>query len=697
MKSRIILTLIIVSFQLIVLPPVVLLGRELLDTLNMEIVSVEYFLSLFTIDTYVVSFVEQDPLNYVAWAVTLITALGILFDFFGNSVGEKKKFDDRDIYGSHGTARWQTDREMESTYLKDGQEGWFFGHYKQMSYNPKTWEKLFAVHSVQNKGKLNSQVTVIGPPGSQKTTGFIYPNIFHLVKTYKNSDEKPDLIITDPKSEILTETANYLEDNGYEVKVLDFINLKYGDALNPLDLISEEKEIMQVASGYVSAAQSAKKKGSGGGSKDPVWENGAALILGALIGFMQQKYPKERRTFEEAAELLTSKSIRDPEQAETFFKNNEITGVPLSLYKKFLLLEDRMRSSVLAGLGIDMTLFSIPGIQDLTGKTTVDVTKLGRKKDKPIALFILMKDEDRTFSPVINSVLTAILSQLYKNARETGSKLEVPIFLMIEEMANIGRIDGLLEKLGTMRGRRIFPMMIWQSMSQMKDRYGESWEDLISQCDSMIVLGSNDKFTSNYVSEKVGKTTIKVQGISKQAGTVMDRRRNSETMSYQQRPILFPDEVERFNNDKLILMQRSRFPVQLYKTQYEYWIDKNRLAKAKSIEDFPLVKDHYDSEEKAPEVAQTASEREVLNSSTNGNSEEINQSAISTEEQEDNNQEEEIVVETDEDNQEGEFEEVASEYKEDDDLFGEIILDGEIDMHILEDLQEEDNKEAVKS
>lgn len=49
-----------------------------------------------------------------------------------------------------------------------------------------------------------------------------------------------------------------------------------------------------------------------------------------------------------------------------------------------------------------------------------------------------MPDNDRTFSPIINSIVTAILGQLYKTVASLGGSLASPTYLILEEMANIG-------------------------------------------------------------------------------------------------------------------------------------------------------------------------------------------------------------------------------------------------------------------
>jgi type IV secretion system protein VirD4 len=589
MKKKIIITSVIFTIQFMIFPTVALSVRRIVDTFNFNFLTPEYALDKATsFSTYITYVTKLDPYNVGFWGVMFFTVLATLFDFFGSGVKDKRSYKQMEGYGSHGTARWQTDKEIKSNYYQDD-IGWFLGHLEPDVYTKESMEKKYAV--LATNGELNSQVNVIGAPGSKKTTGFIYGNLFHLPAAYKKANLMADLIITDPKSELHAQTASYLEGIGYDVHVLDFIHLKHGDALNSMEFITEEKELMEIAEGYISAATSAKKKGNSGGSSDPIWENGEALLLAALIGFVKQKYPPEQQTFYTVGEVLTSRDIRDPDTAEFFFRNNNITGAPLHLYKKFLLLEDKVRSGVLGGLGINLTLFSIDGIQKITSKTTIDIRKLGAKKDKPIALFIFMPDGDKTFSPVINTAITTILNTMYKTAYEYGNKLYTPVYMLLDEIANIGRMNALVDKLGTMRGRRIYPMMIWQSLSQMKERYGDAMGDITGNCDTAIYLGVNDNFTADEASKAVGITTIRVQGTSNSptSSSMLASDKKSESFSYQKRELLLPDEVRRYPNELFFMTQRGRNPVQLYKIQYEYWKPESKICKETNYKELPLL------------------------------------------------------------------------------------------------------------
>lgn len=536
--------------------------------------------SLSNRDTYKSLFNINTPINFIGIGLMVMFILKLVFPNKKNT-GYDESFD----YGSHGTSRWQTNKEIKLRYYKN-KKGWFLG---SLDKNLKFKNKMdVAYHPVD--GDLNMQMVVIGSPGSQKTTGFVYPNILHLCDIYKNTDEKADMIITDPKSELFSETANYLEDNGYDVKVLDFIHLKYGNTLNPLLYVNDDKTLMEIAQGYVDAVEGSL----GGGNGDSFWIEQEGQLLGALIGFVKQVYRNDesKQTFSQVLKILTSENVMDFKKAKEFFIEHDIKGAPLQLWNNYLGVakSDNTRSGIVGGLATKLKLFAIDGIVNISGSSNIPIENLGTKKNKPMAIFIFMPDSDRTFAPIINSIVTIIFKQLYKTAYKTNNKLERPVYFILEEMANIGKISGILEMLGTMRGRRIYPMMIWQSLSQMKNRYTEDgMEDLMSQCDTHVYLGINDDFTAQYCSKSLGETTIRIENDSVRLGGqgMIGNISESQSHSYQSRRLLLSDECMKLDNKKMIIKQRATDPFILNKVQYKYW--EKRVCEYKTIDTLNLL------------------------------------------------------------------------------------------------------------
>jgi len=545
---------------------------DIVNVYNLNILALpeEFFLSkLLSFRTYLSFITNPNPFNYLSYFIIFVFA----FLFFSTYLSQRlhRKYLPMDNYGSHGTARFQNLKEIKNNYYEDDL-GWFLGSVvPDLSYKVGMEG---AYHNIGNE--LNMQTILFGSPGSFKTTSVVLPNIFHIPYIFKNREDKADLIITDPKSELFSLTANYLIENGYEVRVLDFINLKYGDSLNPIEFITCDKELMEISEGYITSISESSNITV---SSDSFWEQSEGQLLGALIGYVRQVFPKGSRNFKEVLGVLTSDNVKDFRKANELFKKYGIQGASKQLWNNFLLSEDKVRSNILIGLATKLKHFSTSGIENITSRTTVDITKFGAKKERPIALFILMPDKDRTYSPIINSIMTTILNQLYKTANEYNNVLPNPVFLILEEMANIGRIPDIEIMLGTMRSRRIYPLLVFQSLPQMKNRYTKVWEDILSMCDTHYYLGINDNFTADYCSNFLGKTTIKIQSQSNSLnGSVFDIPRSSESQNYFSRNLMLPDELKRMDQKVAILNQRSLYPSILYKVQYRHWNESDRIC-----------------------------------------------------------------------------------------------------------------------
>ncbi len=267
--------------MLIILPILSSFFIELLEVyrFNLLLVPENFLVSKATnSQTYFDFFTKVYPSNILGWGIIVFFIMYSLFGTFGSRL--HKSYLQVEDYGSHGTARFQSPKEIKRNYFKD-KMGWFLGSsVPDLKYSVGM---AGAYHPIGSR--LNMQIALFGSPGSFKTTSVVLPNIFHIPYMYRDLKEKADLIITDPKSELYSLTAKYLLDNGYDVHVLDFINLKYGDSLNPIEYISDDKELMEIAEGYISSISDSSNITF---SSDSFWEQSEGQLLGALIGFIKK-------------------------------------------------------------------------------------------------------------------------------------------------------------------------------------------------------------------------------------------------------------------------------------------------------------------------------------------------------------------------------------------------------------------------
>ena len=77
---------------------------------------------------------------------------------------------------------------------------------------------------------------VIGGSGAAKTRSYVLPNILEANTNY---------VITDPKSEVLLATGGYPKGKGYEIRVLNLVNLSESDGYNPFCYLWDEKDALR--------------------------------------------------------------------------------------------------------------------------------------------------------------------------------------------------------------------------------------------------------------------------------------------------------------------------------------------------------------------------------------------------------------------------------------------------------------------
>lgn len=519
------------------------------------------------------NFFIWDPMTAAGGFILIILFLGCLRYVYAGRFKEEKSFESRAEYGSHGSARWQNDQDKKKYYKSA--EGIVIGDVKERVYVPK---KKYAI--IPNNGEQNLNMIIFGPPGSEKTTGIVLPNILHNIL---NPKMQYSMVMTDPKGELYELTSPLLLENGYEVYVLDFLHLKRGNQMNFCDFIFDDTDLMKIAESYVSGSNISK---GSKGSSDPIWDQGETSLLAALMGFVMQVYKDkpEKQNYAEIARIVNTE-FHDEEEYKFLFKRNGVTGTANHLFNNFLLAKDKVRDGILFGLATKLTLFAIPSVQKLTSKSDFSLEDIGRKK---IGLYIMVSDADRTFSPLVTVFWSIFFSAIYK-VRLLEKESKQPVLCLMDELANIGRIGGLQEKLGTMRSRHIYPLMIWQSLPQLKDRYpGDAWEDVISMCDTRMLLAANDQATKKYFSEELGTTTVKIQGSSQSMKREeLSHSSQSQSSNFTGRPLLFPDEVGRMPKTKIIVMEKGKDPLMLTKLQYRYWEQKYQVCTPVKYIDIP--------------------------------------------------------------------------------------------------------------
>ena len=168
-KNRIIVFFLMLIIMLIILPVLSSIFTEFLEVykFNLSLTPENFIINTFrNIHTYINFFTKTYPANILGWS---LIGLFIIFSIFGTAkLKIQSKYSQMEKYGSHGTARFQTPKEIKNNYFKD-KMGWFLGsNIPDLKYSVGM---PGAYHPIESS--LNMQTLVFGSPGSFKTTSEI--------------------------------------------------------------------------------------------------------------------------------------------------------------------------------------------------------------------------------------------------------------------------------------------------------------------------------------------------------------------------------------------------------------------------------------------------------------------------------------------------------------------------------------------
>ena len=226
-------------------------------------------------------------------------------------------------------------------------------------------------------------------------------------------------------------------------------------------------------------------------------------------------------------------------------------------YKIFKQAAGKTAKSILVGAAVRLASFTLPEIQSLTACDTLELGKLGERKQ---AVFCIIPDSnDTSLNFLVGMLYTQAFQELYFQADKVhGGSLPIPVRLLFDEFANVALPDGYARLQATMRSRNVMATIILQNISQLKALFKDDWEGIIGNADAFIYLGGNEQSTHKYISELLGKETIDVRTSSQSKG-----RSGSYSQNFQQagRELMTPDEVRMLDNRYAIVLLRGEAPV----------------------------------------------------------------------------------------------------------------------------------------
>ena len=439
----------------------------------------------------------------------------------------------------HGSAKWGSARTVNRKYrAAEPEDNKIFTQNVRMGLDGR-------------KHRRNLNTVVVGGSGAGKTRFYAKPNLCQANTSFT---------VLDPKGELLRSTGHLLRQKGYEVRVLDLLNMEKSHCYNPFVYLRNDNDVQRLVTNLF---KSTTPKGSQ--SNDPFWDTAASMLLLALIFYLKYEAPPDEQNFPMVMEMLRAADVREDcdeytSPLDELFERLEMRNpdhIAVKYYKDYHSGSAKTLKSIQITLAARLEKFNLSSLAALTATDELDLPSLGEKK---VALFALIPDNDTSFNFLVSILYTQLFQQLFYLAdHKYGGSLPVPVHFLMDEFSNVSLPEDFSKILAVMRSRNVYVSIILQNVAALKALFEKEWESILGNCDEFLYLGGNETSTHKLISESyLGKSTIDTNTYGKSSG-----RNGNYSTNYQisGRELLTPDEVRMLDNRYALLFIRGERPV----------------------------------------------------------------------------------------------------------------------------------------
>lgn len=324
--------------------------------------------------------------------------------------------------------------------------------------------------------------------------------------------------------------------------------------------------------------------------KNKQWTDGARDYFQAcLIAMLEDSenealgMTKEKFCFFNAYKIALNKED-DYEVVKDYFSGRDPLSKARELSTNITQTKAQVtRDGYMSSLTTNLTIFSDNGICFLTSANDIRFTEFD---DKPTAFFIKIPDERATRYKLASVCISQAYKEFVQKSRQNEAvtsdhmaHLKRPLYYILDEFANMPKIEGLNRIITVARSRWIYLNMAIQSYSQLDDVYGKEIAEIVrGQCRSTLFYGTPDLKTREEFSKELGNHTIEVDSRTKQEGSGKEKATYSKSTSLQQVPLIHPSELNKIPLGQNITNNFQQYPCKSIVTPYFKTLDLYQIG-----------------------------------------------------------------------------------------------------------------------
>ncbi len=330
----------------------------------------------------------------------------------------------------------------------------------------------------------DTHTMIFGATGSKKTRMFAMPAIGIFARAGES------FVVTDPKGELYGRTIGDVVSYGYESNCINLRDFKAGVTWNPLALPYRYYHNGKKAKAIEYAVEMSKMIIGENATDEAFWINTAVDVFSGFILLLFELSSEEECHFRSLYELWRS-YIADRKKA--IGKIKELFGEGL-IYQRISSLDNPSEKTVgsieaFISMGLNKLGINEEFIEFLSQKG-LDLQELAGKKN---AIYLVIPDENTSYHFVASLFLEQLYEVLIEKAQnEASHMLPIRMNFLIDEFANIPKIQNMDAMITASRSRNIRFHLIVQGMKQLEQKYEKSAETIMGNCNNWVYLYSKE-------------------------------------------------------------------------------------------------------------------------------------------------------------------------------------------------------------
>jgi type IV secretion system protein VirD4 len=390
---------------------------------------------------------------------------------------------------------------------------------------------------------------------SGKTSSFVVPNLFEW---------EGSAIVLDIKGEIFQATAGHRARNlGQAIYVFDpTARDGRSHCWNPLDAV--ERTSLDRFDQVQRQTYMMFPEGAGSSNSERFWEPAGRAAMIAVCNLIAET-PGETFTLSHILHLFSRGDYHEIFRKKIKERRSS-NGPPYSRLtvegiSDFLSGHPDMIESVRKTVSTRLQPWQNPRTAAATSRSDFDLRDFRRR---PMTLYVRVAPGNiPRMRPLLRLLFEQFVNLNTDTTPEEDPTLQVPVLLLLDEFARLGRMETLAESLQFLAGYGIRVCVVVQNKAQIKNLYGAQLAiDIFDNVGCEIIFGTGDIELAGELEKRLGDDTVLFDADNLPRWfPSFKMARQSVTRSPHRRPLMLDQEILRLPRDRQIILRPGMMPM----------------------------------------------------------------------------------------------------------------------------------------